>query len=291
MGQIGTIRVDTQNNGTVSVPVFDTGDSGSSIYEFVRVQTANGTGFIPVEDTGSATYPFLRVRSQSHGTVAMTDRSTAIPDSVVHRYDATQLSLSAGASAFTWPDLEGSADLLPTGNATYQTATIGGNPSVLYDGTDDAHEGAFASTVNQPDYIVGVIQVEGTGGNPAARIWSSSDQNERQIMGVNSALGEVSDFFVFAGSGASGGPRYDNGAHIIGTEYDGVNSQFRYDGVQSFTADIGVNDLPGIRLGSDPDDTEFGNFRAGEVWVMDSPSDSDINAAESQLASKWGIEI
>lgn len=82
MAQIGTIRVDTQNNGTVSVPVFDTGDSGSSIYEFVRVQTGSGTGFIPVEDTSNATYPYLRVQSQSHGTVAMTDRNSAsaIPD-------------------------------------------------------------------------------------------------------------------------------------------------------------------------------------------------------------------
>lgn len=80
MGQIGTIRVDTQNNGTVSVPVFDTGDSGSSIYEFVRVETANGTGFIPVEETGSATYPYLRVQSQNNGIVAVTDRSSAIPD-------------------------------------------------------------------------------------------------------------------------------------------------------------------------------------------------------------------
>jgi hypothetical protein len=77
MAQIGTIRVDTQNNGTVSVPVFDTGDSGSSIYEFVRVQTGSGTGFIPVEDTSNATYPYLRVQSQSHGTVAMTDRNSS----------------------------------------------------------------------------------------------------------------------------------------------------------------------------------------------------------------------
>jgi hypothetical protein len=83
MAQIGTIRVDTQNNGTVSVPVFDTGDSGSSIYEFVRVQTGSGTGFIPVEDTSDATYPYLRVKSQSHGTVAMTDRNSAIPDSQI----------------------------------------------------------------------------------------------------------------------------------------------------------------------------------------------------------------
>lgn len=28
MAQIGTIRLETQNSGTVSVPVFDVGDSG-----------------------------------------------------------------------------------------------------------------------------------------------------------------------------------------------------------------------------------------------------------------------
>lgn len=92
MGQIGTIRVDTQNNGTVSVPVFDTGDSGSSIYEFVRVQTGSGTGFIPVEDTSNATYPYLRVQSQSHGTVAMTDRNSATPDGIVDDFEDSDLS-------------------------------------------------------------------------------------------------------------------------------------------------------------------------------------------------------
>jgi len=72
MAQIGTIRLQTQNNGTVDVPVFDTGDSGSSVYEFVRVQTAGGTGFIPAD----ASYPYLRVQTQNNGIVAVNDTAT-----------------------------------------------------------------------------------------------------------------------------------------------------------------------------------------------------------------------
>lgn len=93
MAQIGTIRLQTQNNGTVSVPVFNTGDSGSSVYEFVRVQTASGTGFIPLVDTTDSSYPYLRVQSQNHGIVAVHDSATAfaIPDSeanqkLIHRW-------------------------------------------------------------------------------------------------------------------------------------------------------------------------------------------------------------
>ena len=83
MAQIGTIKLQTQNSGVVDVPVFDTGDSGSGIYEFVRVETTSGTGFIPTTDPADATYPFLRVQSQNQGVVALTDTENAIPDSVV----------------------------------------------------------------------------------------------------------------------------------------------------------------------------------------------------------------
>lgn len=78
MGQIGTIRVDTQSNGTVSVPIFDTGDSGSDVYEFLRVQTAGGTGFIPLVDPVDASFDYLRVQSQNQGVVAVHNDSALI---------------------------------------------------------------------------------------------------------------------------------------------------------------------------------------------------------------------
>lgn len=75
MAQLGTIRLQT-GSGTVSVPVFALGDSGSNVYEFLRVQTAGGTGFIPVTSTSNATYPYLRLHSQSYGTLAVHDSAS-----------------------------------------------------------------------------------------------------------------------------------------------------------------------------------------------------------------------
>ena len=84
MTQIGTVKLQTQNSGVVDVPVFETGDSASGVYEFVRVETASGTGFIPVTDPADATYPYLRVQSQNNGIVAVTDTAgDDLPDSVV----------------------------------------------------------------------------------------------------------------------------------------------------------------------------------------------------------------
>jgi len=76
MAQIGTVKIQTQNNGVVSVPVFDTGDSGSSVYEFVRVQTDAGTGFIPFVDPADASFPYLRVQSENNGIVAANDSAS-----------------------------------------------------------------------------------------------------------------------------------------------------------------------------------------------------------------------
>lgn len=76
MAQIGTIKLQTQNSGTVDVPVFNTGDSGSNVFEFLRVQTASGTGFIPLVDTAEATFPYLRVQSQNNGVVAVHNVAT-----------------------------------------------------------------------------------------------------------------------------------------------------------------------------------------------------------------------
>lgn len=88
MTQIGTVKLQTQNSGVVDVPVFETGDSASGVFEFVRVETASGTGFIPVTDPADATYPYLRVQSQNNGIVAVTDTAgDDIPDSDVYLHD------------------------------------------------------------------------------------------------------------------------------------------------------------------------------------------------------------
>lgn len=282
-------RLETAS-GAVNISAFPPSEVETAA---MQVYTGGGVGAIPLADPSDADLPYLRVHTAG-GTLAVNQSisSATLPSSVVHQYDATALSLTDGDSGFTWPDSEGTEDMSSVGGATYQTDTLNGNPSVLYDGSDDAHEAPFRSTLTQANYTVAVLQIEGTGSDPATRVWSSSDSNERQILGVNSGdnTGD-DDWFVFAGSSFTGGPQYDNSPHIVGVEYDGSSTALRYDGTESATGDAGLNDLPGIRLGSDPDDSGHGNFRVGEVLLLDSPSSEDISDAEAYLSDKWGITI
>jgi hypothetical protein len=292
MGQLGTIKLQT-DSGIAVLPVFDIGDSGGSTLEALRVQTDSGEGFVPLVDPADAVTPQEAIRVQTDSgikAVTVTDSLRSIPSSVIHRYDARRLTVGDGTSSFVWPDLVGSDDLTALGGPTYQDATLNGYPSVLYDGSDDAHEASFSTSVTQPDFIVAVFQVEGTGTNPAERIWSSSDISERQLFGVDS--NSASDaFFIFAGASSGLGPDFDKNPHLGGVLYEGSNSELRYDGTVFAAGNIGVNDLPGLRLGSDPDDRSFGNVRVGEVWVMDSPTTSEISTAESILSDDWDITI
>lgn len=74
MAQIGTINVETPS-GTVALPVFATGDSGSSVIEAWKVQTAGGTGFVPLTSPTDATYPAIKVQAAG-GVQAVHDSAT-----------------------------------------------------------------------------------------------------------------------------------------------------------------------------------------------------------------------
>lgn len=88
MAQIGTIEVQTQNNGIVQLPVFDTGDDGSEVYDMVRAQTASGTGFIPMVDPADAKFPYLRVQTENHNVLAAHNS----PDFIIDDFEDNDLS-------------------------------------------------------------------------------------------------------------------------------------------------------------------------------------------------------
>lgn len=174
MAQIGTIRVDTQNNGTVDVPVFETGDSSSDIYEFVRVETASGTGFIPVTDTGNAAYPYLRVQSENNGIVAITDtKGSTIPESdafqdgeiasVWNTARPSSVSESAGDLTVEYSDHQG--DYLPSsGNPWELVYQEGDFPPFRVEARAD---NAFNGTDDQKVHI----GIEGANGTRYAGGW------------------------------------------------------------------------------------------------------------------------
>lgn len=75
--QYGTIRLQTQNNGTVDVPVWDPADVE---YPIVRVQTPSGVGAINIEDPSNADHPYLRVQTQNYGVLAVSGEPISIID-------------------------------------------------------------------------------------------------------------------------------------------------------------------------------------------------------------------
>ena len=287
MAQIGTIKLQTQNSGVVDVPVFDTGDSGSGIYEFVRVETTSGTGFIPTTDPADATYPFLRVQSQNQGVVALTDTENAIPDSAVSQYDATKISGSDGNAITSWADQLASNDL--SGNGSYKTNIINNNAVVRHDGTDDE----FSNTnifESQPYTISGVFEWDSVG--QFETIWTVADGTSAVYFG-SSGFGGGSYRLNNDGSDIVGGTTDEN-PHIFVTIVDGANSSIRIDGNEVASGGVGSTDLDGFGTGRRADDGGF--FWGGDIGELvvyndDIADTGDLTSEEQRLSDKWGISI
>lgn len=93
MTQYGTIEIKS-SSGTVSVPVFSLGSSGGGVYEVVRVQTANGTGFLPLTSQSEAAFPFLKVKTENFGVLAAHDKASTGANVVTETWE----SYAAGSS-------------------------------------------------------------------------------------------------------------------------------------------------------------------------------------------------
>ena len=102
MGQIGTIKIETQKE-TRSIPVYAIGDSGSGVYEYWRVNTPNGTGFVPLAAISDATYSEIRMNTPS-GDLAVHDAASTsdtvqVTDSIVHHWKMDEGSGSTVADS------------------------------------------------------------------------------------------------------------------------------------------------------------------------------------------------
>lgn len=73
--KIGSVSINTEN-GTVKVPLYEPGNSGNNVHEVLRLKTGSGTGFIPLVNPSKATFPYLRVYTDTHGTLAFHDSTT-----------------------------------------------------------------------------------------------------------------------------------------------------------------------------------------------------------------------
>lgn len=293
MAQIGTIQVDTQNSGTVDVPVFETGDSSSDIYEFVRVETASGTGFIPVTDTGNAAYPYLRVQSQNHGIVAITDtKGSTIPDSVVQQNFATNQSYNNGETVSQFVADVGSPDLTAVDNPEFNDTALNNGPAVVIDdgssdGTEDGFDYNLSTARTEPITIIWAFEVTDTVSMGAfyretidERAFYRNDNDEWQL--------------IMNGNSDSGGS-FSLGDKIVTLAVDESTAVLRANGVEvasvTSTADITVQDSGSFWY----DDADSGRVipsNAGGVVVHNERlSGSALTNEESRIESEFNMSV
>jgi len=283
MAQLGTIKLQTQNSGVVDVPVFAPGDSGSGIYEFVRVQTASGTGFIPVTDTSSAAYPYLRVQSQNNGIVAVTDTASAIPDSAVAQFNAKELTgLSDGDTVSTWPELVLGNDA--TGSGIYRPSAINGNPAVEFNGVDDSYTAPIGS-YSQKNVIYTVAELTDTGANHiivdggvdgnSHRVFYRSDDDIYRI-----AAGDFNDI--------QGG---NSSTILITSVFDTTNSLIRTDGVEGTIGDAGNESLNDLSIGIGDFGGEHYEGYISFVEIHNGDVSTGLQNREQQIADMFDITI
>lgn len=76
MAQIGEMGIQTPS-GVEKIPVFDEGDSGSNVFEVLKVSTPSGIGFMPAIDTADGpAFPYLKVQTANNGILALHNAAT-----------------------------------------------------------------------------------------------------------------------------------------------------------------------------------------------------------------------
>lgn len=127
MAQLGTIKVQTQNNGTVSVPVYNPSDFGSSVYDMLRVQTAGGVGAIPLVAPADASHPYLRVQTQNNGVVAVHNEAALVTPTVDEGFEDGTLGIferTFGSPGVTTNAIDGSYSLLTDADSSNEIQQV-----------------------------------------------------------------------------------------------------------------------------------------------------------------------
>lgn len=284
--QLATLRFDA-GGSTWDVPIYDVAATTDNVEKAWRVQVGGATGFVPITDDNAA-HPALKF--QHNGTAygahnALT--ASAIPDSAIAHWDATQLAYNDGVTVDPWTDSEASLDMSAVGGPTFQTNVTNSQPAVQYDGTDDAHQSPTFSAVSQPATIFIVAKTDSSGDDD--RFMDNNGlQGDRVILRNNSG-----EYQVYAGSFTNTAVSVDTNWHIHTVILDGANSALRIDGTEVWTGNPGTNGFEQLAFGADTDgNTAYLDGYEGEILPCSTRlSSSELDRQEQRMADKWGITL
>jgi len=203
----------------------------------------------------------------------------AIPDSAIHQYDISALSLNDGETISSVPDQIGSTNLSAIGSPTYDADANGGAGGAQVDGSNGFE------TDNQISFSGGgtiYFVLNYDGGGQGDHYFIEGDL----LYSVDAGPGDG----LFNGSWIRRNNSTVQGTAIRGGFVNGVDSKVRRDGTQIESGDIGgdsINATLDIALTSSP-----ASGALSEIIIYDSVlSQSEYKGEESRLADKYGVTL
>lgn len=206
-------------------------------------------------------------------------------NNLLHRYDATQLSVSDGSEVTNFTDSQGSTDLgIGAGSPTFRSSIQNGNGVVRYDGSS-GHSGALPTTESQPNHIFVVFSFNNAPSDSDYVIGAQTQAQQNSFNSVGS-----SDFNMTAGNGLSASGTFDQNWHVVSLLFNGTSSEMRIDETTVVTGDAGTNSLDSLSLGwLDWNSGNYATADIGEVAIYNTDKSSNISNIEGYLRNKWGI--
>lgn len=212
--------------------------------------------------------------------------ATAIPDSVVTHFDATELSgFNDGDTVSTWPDEADGNDATASGSPVYRPNAINNNPAIEFDGANDSYDAPVGVT-SQPYTFISIVANTGSNGIDAI----VGTRSEPLV--INEYSHDDDQWQMFAGGNNQTGSG-DIGVNVVSARYDGSNSALREDGAETAAGDAGGNDIDALNIGwSAIRTSRYWEGYIGLVEMHDvALTDSEIANREQTLADQWGITL
>jgi hypothetical protein len=204
--------------------------------------------------------------------------------------DASQISgLVNNDPVGRWDDLTGLGHHLTQATAskkpTYITNYQNGLPFVIFDGVDDNLK-SNAFTLNQPEYIVAVLQQNGwTFGKV---LWDGFTKDTMDLH--QSPTGSTNSLRLYAGTFANGDVIPLNTTKIVGALYNGGSSSFTTNNILKNTGDVGLGNAGGLTLAESAGTGFNGKCSFGEILIYNrNPTDAEKLKIHRYLANKWGV--
>jgi hypothetical protein len=277
--QIATWRFADSGSSTVDVPIFATGTAGFNVAEAVRVRVGGTDGYIPITDAGGT---FSYLLAQHAGAQYELHDATAVLDSAIAHFDATELSLNDGDPVTTWADQsDANNDLSANGGPTYVENVQNGLPNVRYDGVDDEH--VNTSLQPAPPFAFFIVYAA-----------PSSDSNNSIIRDSGNRGLQTSPstkWFSIDGDNLTLNISAPYSHLIVTVTVDSAGDMATYRNGTSVATGTGMPQMNDFYVGSAAGG-QFGECDIGELVVYD----EDISATHRQgvengLADKWGITL